>query len=104
MEASAVVGGGDQVSAGTERRMEMKVVVAMDDSDDSFHGLKWALDHLFIPTATPENGGMVFLVHVQPKVFEYGYPLEAGGTGSYTLTLPSFHCSLLEIGKQDDFC
>ncbi|XP_028777575.1 universal stress protein A-like protein [Neltuma alba] len=86
MDATAVVGGGDQVSGGTgkdgaERRIEMKVVVAIDDSDGSFYALKWALDNLFVPMATPEatlaSGGMVFLVHVHPKLFEYGYPVEA---------------------------
>ncbi|XP_054796872.1 uncharacterized protein LOC129302191 [Prosopis cineraria] len=94
MEAAAAVSG-DQVSAGTgkdgvERRTQMKVVVAIDDSDGSFYGLKRALDNLFIPiatvgSATPkatlESSGMVFLVHVQPKFLEeYGHPIEAGGT------------------------
>lgn len=98
MEAVAVGGGGgDQVSAGTaedgvERRMHMKVMVAIDDSDGSFYGLKWAIDYLFptmatVGSATPEatlkSVGMVFLVHVQPKFHEHGYPVGPTGTGIY---------------------
>lgn len=88
MDATEVVDGGDHVSAGTERRTQMKVVVGIDDSEGSFYGLKWALDNLLIPMANPEaatvaSRGMVFLVHVQPNLFDYGYPVEASGIGSY---------------------
>ena len=96
-------GGSDQIRAGAgnrageveERRMKMKVMVAIDESEGSFCALKWALDNLFVamasssagaatpqPHASLENEGMVFLVHVQPRFVEYGYPIIGpGGTG-----------------------
>lgn len=109
----------DQMSAGAgrvgveeeeeeERRMKMKVMVAIDDSEGSFYALKWALDHIFVPmstsvgAATPESSldesvGMVFLVHVQPTVHEYGYQVGPVGTGSFLqpLNLYSFFFSFL---------
>nr|AFK43196.1 unknown [Lotus japonicus] len=82
MEAS---GGGDMpVSVGAgERRMKMKVMVAVDESDCSFHALKWALDNVLnnmTTTATPDEniedgGGMVFLVHVEPAFHPAVYPI-----------------------------
>ncbi|KAI9121987.1 hypothetical protein K1719_006676 [Acacia pycnantha] len=94
MDATEVVDDGDQVSVGTERRMQMKVMVGIDNSEGSFYVLKWALDNLLIPMATPEvatvaSWSTVFLVHVQPNLFDYEYPVEASGIGSYnSLTLP----------------
>lgn len=91
MEVNGVRVSGDQVCEGTERRMGMKVVVGVDDSKGSFYALRWALDNLFIPMASPESGGMLFLVHVQPNLFDYGYPVEPTGIGSYYyLAFPSF--------------
>ncbi|KAL1369310.1 hypothetical protein HN51_023405 [Arachis hypogaea] len=73
-----------------ERRMKMKVMVAIDESEGSFYALQWALENLFENMASKcyastaeeahagmvENeGGMVFLVHVQPRFAEYGYPI-----------------------------
>ncbi|XP_020209192.1 universal stress protein A-like protein isoform X2 [Cajanus cajan] len=78
-------GGGYQVRAGAgERRMGMKVMVAVDESDGSFYALKWALDNLLttmatVGDATPDNEGMMFLVHVEPKVHNYVYPVGPGG-------------------------
>lgn len=79
---------GDNVSAGVvQSRMRMKVMVAIDESEGSFYALKWALDNLFTTMATvgeassPENDGMVFLVHVEPKVHNYVYPIGPGGAG-----------------------
>lgn len=86
--------GGDQMRVGTEKD-EMKVVVGIDDSEDSFYGLKWALDNLFTnmatvgsatPEATLETVAMVFLVHVQPHIGEYGYPAGPFGAGTYIHT------------------
>lgn len=89
--------GGDQVRAGTqkdgvERRMKMRVMVTIDESDGSFYALKWALQNLIGPMAAvgapaldqnPQgNLGMVFLVHVQPKPHYPVYPVGTGGTGS----------------------
>ncbi|XP_061360741.1 universal stress protein A-like protein [Gastrolobium bilobum] len=81
--------GGDHVSAGSgERRMKMKVMVAIDESDGSFYALKWALDNLFptiatVGTATPDNDGMVFLVHVESVFHTHVYPVGPAGAASY---------------------
>ncbi|XP_019426997.1 PREDICTED: universal stress protein A-like protein isoform X3 [Lupinus angustifolius] len=74
--------GGDSnyLGAGAlERRMNMKVMVAIDESEGSFYALKWALDKLFSNKVTgSENEGKVFLVHVQHKVHNYVYPVPVG--------------------------
>ncbi|TKY53215.1 Universal stress protein A protein [Spatholobus suberectus] len=86
-------GGRDHLSAGAEqRRMRMKVMVAIDESDGSFYALKWALDNLFtamatVGAATPENEGMVFLIHVEPKVHNYVYSVGPGGAAFYPATV-----------------
>ncbi|XP_057425213.1 universal stress protein A-like protein [Lotus japonicus] len=92
MEAS---GGGDvQVSGGAgERRMKMKVMVAIDESELSFHALKWALDNVLntmATTATPDEnieggggGGMVFLVHIEPVFHHAVYPIGSAGAVYY---------------------
>jgi len=82
-----IVGGVD------ERRMKMKVMVAIDESDGSFYALKWALDNLFNVMTTmegtsSENEGMVFLVHVEPIFHNYVHPIGPGGAGSYLLLSP----------------
>ncbi|KAJ1423320.1 UspA [Sesbania bispinosa] len=68
--------------------MKMKVMVAIDESDGSFYALKWALDNLLntmaiVGEATPENDGMVFLVHVEPIFQNYVYPIGPGGAAFY---------------------
>ncbi|OIV90438.1 hypothetical protein TanjilG_01916 [Lupinus angustifolius] len=78
--------GGDSnyLGAGAlERRMNMKVMVAIDESEGSFYALKWALDKLFSNKVTgSENEGKVFLVHVQHKVHNYVYPVPVGPGGA----------------------
>lgn len=81
----------DQVRGGAEekRRVKMKVMVAIDESDGSLYALKWALDNLFNVMATDtmdgttsENEeGMVFLVHVEPNFHTYAYPIPMGPAG-----------------------
>jgi len=74
-------------SGGAEqRRMRMKVMVGVDESDGSLYALKWAIDNLFtamatVGEATEENEGMVFLLHVEPKVHNFVYPVGPGGAG-----------------------
>ncbi|XP_014511359.1 uncharacterized protein LOC106770051 isoform X1 [Vigna radiata var. radiata] len=69
-----------------QRRMRMKVMVGVDESDGSFYALKWAIDNLFtamatVGEATEENEGMVILVHVEPnKVQNFVHPVGPGGT------------------------
>ncbi|MED6148506.1 hypothetical protein PIB30_053828 [Stylosanthes scabra] len=81
---------GNTSGGGEERRMKMKVMVAIDESEGSFYALEWALENLFESMASKcfastaeearaalveDEGGMVFLVHVQPRFVEYGYPI-----------------------------
>ncbi|KAE9619513.1 hypothetical protein Lal_00022775 [Lupinus albus] len=93
MTETSVVGGSgsDQVSASAgrvmeeERRMKMKVMVAIDESEGSFYALQWALDQLFVHmTASQESSiesvGMVYLVHVQTTFNEFGYQAGPYGT------------------------
>ncbi|KAE9619508.1 putative rossmann-like alpha/beta/alpha sandwich protein [Lupinus albus] len=78
--------GGDSnyLGAGAlERRMNMKVMVAIDESEGSFYALNWALDKLFTNKGNEsENEGKVFLVHVQQKVHNYVYPVPVGPGGA----------------------
>ncbi|XP_074270958.1 uncharacterized protein LOC141594870 isoform X1 [Silene latifolia] len=75
-----------------EKKM-MKVMVGLDESDASFYGLNWALQHLFTPktlaSATPtlvddpraslnEEGCLVYLAHVQSSFHNYVYPVGPG--------------------------
>ncbi|XP_042486838.1 universal stress protein A-like protein isoform X1 [Macadamia integrifolia] len=72
-------------------KKQMKVMVAIDESEESFHALKWALDHLFffMPSSSSSAGGvaaaeaeltqnqehgMVILVHVQQPFHYYIAP------------------------------
>lgn len=79
-----------------KKRKPMRVMVAMDESDFSFHALKWALDHVFVTPepaaekteeASPEEVDMVVLVHVQEPFVHYGFPAGPGGTGLYSARL-----------------
>ncbi|KAK2400777.1 Adenine nucleotide alpha hydrolase superfamily protein [Trifolium repens] len=85
-------GGVDQVRGGAEeRRMKMKVMVAIDESDGSFYALNWVLDNLFNvmtstcigASSTHENEGMIFLVHVEPIFHNYVYPIGSTGAAFY---------------------
>ncbi|EXC03813.1 Universal stress protein A-like protein [Morus notabilis] len=78
-----------------KKRKPMRVMVAMDESDFSFHALKWALDHVFVTPepaaekteeASPEEVDMVVLVHVQEPFVHYGFPAGPGGTAVYATT------------------
>ncbi|XP_059646528.1 universal stress protein A-like protein isoform X2 [Cornus florida] len=66
--------------AGQEIR-KMKVMVAVDESDESFYALKWALDNLFrsaaaaAPDQPPANqDDQITVVHVQQPFQPYIYP------------------------------
>ncbi|XP_042486849.1 uncharacterized protein LOC122067063 isoform X2 [Macadamia integrifolia] len=73
-------------------KKQMKVMVAIDESQESFHALKWVFDHLFLflPSFSSSAGvavaaaeaeatqnqehGMVILVHVQQPLHHYIIP------------------------------
>ncbi|CAK8571256.1 unnamed protein product [Lathyrus sativus] len=80
----------EELSGGAEeKRMKMKVMVAIDDSDGSLYALKWALENLFdvmtsMEEATSsENEGMVFLVHVEPTFQNYVHAIGPAGAAFY---------------------
>ncbi|XP_022744518.1 universal stress protein PHOS34-like [Durio zibethinus] len=56
----------------------MRVMVGIDDSDDSFYALQWVLDNLFSDlSASPvadERAGLLTLVHLQQPFQPYGFP------------------------------
>ncbi|KAJ4978870.1 hypothetical protein NE237_009650 [Protea cynaroides] len=72
-------------------KKQMKVMVAIDESEGSFHALKWVLDHLFFlpssssageaaeaePTQNHEQG-MLILLHVQQPLVNYFVPAGPG--------------------------
>lgn len=101
----------EELGGGAEkRRMKMKAMVAIDESDGSFYALKWALDNLFnvmttTEATTSQNEGMLFLVHVEPIFHNYVHPIGPAGAGLYTFTNFNFSLyflsiSLLEIKGQ----
>ncbi|XP_052176071.1 universal stress protein PHOS34-like [Diospyros lotus] len=85
VETSTAVGAGDeaapvqvqeqeQMPPVLEEKKQMKVLVAVDESDESFYALQWALDHLFPSPAVAagvaavaepnQELGMVTVTHV----------------------------------------
>lgn len=66
---------------------EMKVMVALDESGESFYALKWALDNLFgitgavTPGTSDRGAGTVTLVHVQEPFQHFVFPAGPGGAG-----------------------
>ncbi|KAJ4885037.1 Adenine nucleotide alpha hydrolases-like superfamily protein [Raphanus sativus] len=67
-----------------QSKKKLKVMVAMDESKNSFYALEWAVEHLRdVISAEPETdqaGGLLTLVHVHPTYLQYIYP--SGGTAS----------------------
>ncbi|XP_074311246.1 universal stress protein PHOS34-like [Silene latifolia] len=69
-----------------EEKKVMKVMVGLDESDASFYGLNWALQHLFTPktlvddpsVSLNEEGCLVYLAHVQTSFQNYVYPAGPG--------------------------
>ncbi|KAG8098158.1 hypothetical protein GUJ93_ZPchr0013g36685 [Zizania palustris] len=70
---------GAEASAGT-----MKVVVAVDASEESLHALAWALDNIVVRRAAGGCGGVssLVVVHAQPGADHYVYPVAAHGIGA----------------------
>ena len=70
-------------TAANKNKKKLKVMVAIDESKNSFDALEWAVDHLrVVISAEPETGqegGLLTLLHVHPTYLQYIYP--SGGTG-----------------------
>lgn len=73
----------DAAAAKKTNKKKLKVMVAIDESKNSFYALEWAVEHLRdVISAEPETdqeGGLLTLVHVHPTYLQYIYP--SGGTG-----------------------
>ncbi|CAB68183.1 putative protein [Arabidopsis thaliana] len=71
-------------TAANKNKKKLKVMVAIDESKNSFDALEWAVDHLrVVISAEPETGqegGLLTLLHVHPTYLQYIYP--SGGTAS----------------------
>ncbi|XAR69861.1 hypothetical protein NMG60_11001604 [Bertholletia excelsa] len=79
-----------QVPPALDEKRQMKVMVAIDDSDGSFYALQWALDKLFPASPVPasaaapnEEMGMVVLIHVFEPFNPYVIPAGPGGSMVY---------------------
>ncbi|KAJ4979929.1 hypothetical protein NE237_010709 [Protea cynaroides] len=72
-------------------KKQMKVMVAIDESEGSFHALQWVLDHLFFLPSSSSAGeaaeaestqnheqGMLILLHVQRLFVNYYVPAGPG--------------------------
>ncbi|KAL3535986.1 hypothetical protein ACH5RR_004447 [Cinchona calisaya] len=67
-----------------QERKKIRAMVAIDDSEESFYALKWALDKIFnhinihetMPPADPrvEDSSLVSLVHVMDTLPHYAFP------------------------------
>ncbi|CAL9245915.1 unnamed protein product [Arabidopsis halleri] len=71
-------------TAANKNKKKLRMMVAIDESKNSFDALEWAVDHLrVVISAEPETGqegGLLTLVHVHPTYLQYIYP--SGGTAS----------------------
>lgn len=89
-EAAAAVSGTPGGGERTARKAAtaLKVVVAVDASEESLHALSWALDNIVRchPDAT------LVVVHAQHAVDHFAYPVAAHGIDTST-TRPDHPCS-----------
>ncbi|MCL7042763.1 hypothetical protein MKW94_001259 [Papaver nudicaule] len=88
-----------------EKEKPMRVLVAIDDSEDSFYALEWALDNLFTsgaaaaasstePADQTQLLGMLYLLNVQQPFQDYLFPA-GGGPLMYPTT------SVIESVRKD---
>ncbi|KAL9425516.1 hypothetical protein AB3S75_032469 [Citrus x aurantiifolia] len=92
MEKDTIAGSGsavlqakeEEVTMNRKNKKKMKVMVAIDESAESFYALKWALDNLYVITdVTPEasNGSNVLtIVHAQQPFIPAGAAFYATST------------------------
>ncbi|KAK9156958.1 hypothetical protein Scep_003532 [Stephania cephalantha] len=76
-------------SASSRRKKKKKVVVAIDESEGSFHALRWALDYLFsaadaaaAPPLSPPSEkpvlGLILILHVRRPLQKFIVPAAPG--------------------------
>ncbi|KAM0871775.1 hypothetical protein ACQ4PT_039155 [Festuca glaucescens] len=68
-------GGGAEASRGTAGATTMKVVAAVDASEESLRALSWALDHV----VRLHPGASVVVVHAHHRADHFVYPVAAHG-------------------------
>ncbi|XVE96207.1 hypothetical protein REPUB_Repub02eG0201700 [Reevesia pubescens] len=67
----------------------MRVMVGIDESDQSFHALQWTLDNLVggltapVPEPNEEPGLLITLVHARQVFHRYGVPVGPGDSAFY---------------------
>uniref|UniRef100_A0A453LTS0 UspA domain-containing protein n=1 Tax=Aegilops tauschii subsp. strangulata TaxID=200361 RepID=A0A453LTS0_AEGTS len=75
-EAAAMASGmAPGAGAGGAEGATMKVVAAVDASEESLHALSWALDNV----VRPHPGASVVVVHVQHHADHFAYPVAGHG-------------------------
>lgn len=91
---AGVEGGESETMARKPATTALKVVVAVDASEESLHALSWALDNIVRchPDAT------LVVVHAQHAVAHFAYPVAAHGIGYHTTLL----APILAIGPKSD--
>uniref|UniRef100_A0A453LTK5 UspA domain-containing protein n=1 Tax=Aegilops tauschii subsp. strangulata TaxID=200361 RepID=A0A453LTK5_AEGTS len=78
-EAAAMASGmAPGAGAGGAEGATMKVVAAVDASEESLHALSWALDNV----VRPHPGASVVVVHVQHHADHFAYPVAGHGIAS----------------------
>ncbi|KAG5252958.1 hypothetical protein OIU76_021202 [Salix suchowensis] len=84
----------------------MRIMVAIDESDGSFHSLKWALNHLvdeIAPTNVPsqEESSLITLVHVHQPFQHYVFPAGPAGAAAFYAP-PSIEESVRKAQAEND--
>ncbi|GJN23303.1 hypothetical protein PR202_gb10939 [Eleusine coracana subsp. coracana] len=77
-------GGAAGEQAAERKPRGLKVVVAVDASEESLHALSWAVDNVVRPNPT----AALLIIHAQQDAEHLAYPLAAQGTKRST-TVPS---------------
>ncbi|XWS43297.1 hypothetical protein CRYUN_Cryun16bG0090800 [Craigia yunnanensis] len=65
----------------------MRIMVRIDDNDESFYALQWVLDNLFsgliAPLEAGKRAGLLTLVHVHQPFQPYGFPGARPGVAAF---------------------
>ncbi|KAL6636898.1 hypothetical protein ACP70R_024470 [Stipagrostis hirtigluma subsp. patula] len=75
--ASGTAPGGGRAEAAARTAPELKVVAAVDASEESLRALSWALDNV----VAPHPGATLVVVHAQHAADHFVYPIAAHGIG-----------------------
>ncbi|XP_009116523.1 universal stress protein YxiE isoform X3 [Brassica rapa] len=94
-----------ETTASSKNKKKLKVMVAIDESKNSFYALEWAVEHLKdVMSAEPETdqeGGLLTLVHVNPSGATDSVPelMKKAGVQSTNLFTPALElCRAKMVG------